>query len=437
MLQKFKSSKWASLCLYASIFVFMLILNVITPIYADDYSYVYHFKTGKVIESIPEIFDSLKYHAQTCNGRLISHFFVHLFMMLPWIVFDVVNSLVFVLFIFLSYKIANVKRERDNFLALLIFLFTVLCHAAFGEEFLWVAGACNYMWAAVAGLLFLIPFHNYLVFDKKVHPALWVVFIPFGFVAGAYLENVSAAVVFTAALYTVVSKLYFKKKLRIEFILAIVASAAGYLFMITRPGTLLNKATSFGIIQMLLIFLTMLLMLVVLALPIVLYIQLFIKAKREGTEKTIIASSLILMAGAMASNAILIFAAFYPRRCAVGLATLVICAAAMLYNAVGGISFGKHTKKLCATFLAVLVVFFGVGLWDIILTRVQFDENEEIIAEAKAQGIYDVYVNPITPNTKYSGARGMTHLSKNPWDWPNSVIAKYYGIKYIRLKDTE
>ena len=188
---------------------------------------------------------------------------------------------------------------------------------------------------------------------------------------------------------------------------------------------------------MLFIFLTMLLMLVVLALPIVLYVQLFIKAKRTGTEKTIIASSIILMAGAMASNGILIFAAFYPRRCAVGLATLVICATAMLYNAVCGISFGKHTKKLCATFLTVLVVFFGIGFADIIVTRVQFDENEEIIAEAKAQGVVDVYVNRITPNTKYSGARGMTHLSENPKDWPNNIIAKYYGIKSIRLKETE
>ena len=435
MFKNFKTSKKGTVILFLAIFAFMLILNGITPIYADDYSYVYHFKTGEVIESIPDIIDSLKYHAETCNGRLISHFFVHLFMMLPWIVFDIVNSAMFVLFIYLSSRLANVKRERDNVLTLIIFIFTFMFHPAFGEEFLWVAGACNYMWAMVAGLIFLLPMHSYLVFDKKLHPALWVLYIPFGFVAGAFLENVSAGVIFTGALYIIITKFVFKKRFRIDAILSLAMAGLGYIFMATRPGTSANKISTFADpMQTLRVILMMGLMVLVLAVPILLYIQLLVKSKRVGVSKEVIFSTIILLAGGMASNGVLLFAVFYPKRCAIGLASMVICATAMLYNAAGGLTFGRFTKKILCVFFTILTLYLGVALADIIITRVQFDRNEAHIEECKAAGIYDVRVDPITPRTKYSGAKGMTHLMPNPDHWPNCVIDKYYGLDTILLK---
>ena len=303
------------------------------------------------------------------------------------------------------------------------------------EEFLWVAGACNYMWAMVAGLVFLLPMHEYLVFGKKLHPALWALYIPFGFVAGAFLESVSAGVIFTGFLYIVVSKFVFKKKFRIDAILSLAMAGLGYIFMATRPGTSANKISTFSDpMQTLRVILMIGLMVLVLAAPILLYIQLFVKSKRAGVAKVIFASSLILLAGGMASNGVMLFAVFYPKRCAIGLATAVICATAMLYSAAGGLSFGKHTKKIVCVFLAYLAVCLGFGLSDIIITRVQFDRNEAWIEECKAAGIYDVRVDPITPRTKYSGARGMTHLMPNPDEWPNCVIDRYYGLDTILLK---
>lgn len=435
MLQKFKGSKWGCASIYLFIFTFMLILNVLTPLLADDFSYATNFATWKLMEGFDEIFPSLEVHAQIYNGRLISHFFVHLFMLFPQFVFDLVNALMFTLYIFLISHIANVKKQRNNYLVALVFIFTLLCHSAFGGEFLWLAGSINYLWGMVAGLVFLLPYHNYLVFDRVMHPLLWIFFIPFGFIAGAYLENVSAGVIFTAVLYIFISKLYFKKRLRPELLLAIIPSVLGYIFMATRPGTALNKLSSFDILGLLTVALYIIGMIAALALPICLYIQLFIKGKRQGLDKRIFASSLIIMAGGLASNGVMIFAEHYPIRCSIGISTSVICAAAMLYSCVGRINFGKHARIIISSFVCLFVLFVGVGIGDIIYTRVQFDENVEHIEECKARGELDVSVSKIECFTKYSAARGLDHLSKNPKDWPNSAIKRYFKLNSIKLGD--
>ena len=64
---------------------------------------------------------SLVAHGEKLNGRYAAHFFAHLFLMLPGWVFDIVNSLVFVLQVFIVTQIATYKKERSNLLSLFLF----------------------------------------------------------------------------------------------------------------------------------------------------------------------------------------------------------------------------------------------------------------------------------------------------------------------------
>lgn len=80
-------SKRAYAAALALLFIFMLALNFLTPYQADDFAYHFSFDTGERIESISDIFPSLAAHTQTMNGRVIAHFFVHLFELLPKAVF--------------------------------------------------------------------------------------------------------------------------------------------------------------------------------------------------------------------------------------------------------------------------------------------------------------------------------------------------------------
>ena len=66
-----------SLCLL----ICALLFNHWTPYASDDYSYMFNFSDGSRITSLGQIFQSLTEHYMHYgNGRIISHFFVMLFL---------------------------------------------------------------------------------------------------------------------------------------------------------------------------------------------------------------------------------------------------------------------------------------------------------------------------------------------------------------------
>ena len=130
------------------IFLFMLLLNILTHFYADDYTYMNSFATGERISSIGDIFKSLVSHAKNMNGRLVAHFFVQLFLFLPVAFFKIINPLIFVLQIFIVVRLCG-KNKNDPLFFVLSFAFIWIFEPAFGQVNLWLDGACNYLWASV------------------------------------------------------------------------------------------------------------------------------------------------------------------------------------------------------------------------------------------------------------------------------------------------
>lgn len=61
-------------------FVFILILNILTLYIADDFRYLYSFNDRtKRIENISDIILSMRAHRYHMNGRLVAHTIVHFF----------------------------------------------------------------------------------------------------------------------------------------------------------------------------------------------------------------------------------------------------------------------------------------------------------------------------------------------------------------------
>ena len=80
-----------TLCLGA-IFALMLVLNVLTPLICDDYTYNLNFLTKEPLGGFFEIFESMYAHSYKMNGRLISHGLAQVFMLLSPMVFDVLQK---------------------------------------------------------------------------------------------------------------------------------------------------------------------------------------------------------------------------------------------------------------------------------------------------------------------------------------------------------
>ena len=142
-----------------SAFVLILIYNIFTPMYADDFSYSYSFADGSKITSVLDIFPSMYAHYYSMNGRLITHFLSQLFLLLGKNVFNIINTFAFlVLGIIIYTHVYGSMEDIKNKQLAVIYIFLFLFIPDFGQSILWLDGCSNYLYGTIIALAFLIPF---------------------------------------------------------------------------------------------------------------------------------------------------------------------------------------------------------------------------------------------------------------------------------------
>ena len=205
-----------SLCLL----ICALLFNHWTPYASDDYSYMFNFSDGSRITSLGQIFQSLTEHYMHYgNGRIISHFFVMLFLIGSKSVFNIVNAVFFVLFVISIYKVTSRNKKFSLLLFFAIPTLLWLYMPAYGQIFLWLDGSINYMWSYLFALTYLFVYigliRNRILLDKKWKMILFCIFT---FLFGNYSENVSFSVIFIGFILLCIV-MYQRKKMEILFYL--------------------------------------------------------------------------------------------------------------------------------------------------------------------------------------------------------------------------
>ena len=427
---------FASCLVMSGIFFLILACNLMTLYLVDDYAYMFSFADGTRIDSVLDIVPSMIAHARTMNGRLVAHGLVQLSLMMPRWVFDIVNSVVFCLLVKL---LSNISRQKKDtwFLQLGVFCAIWLYVPAFGQVFLWQDGAINYLWAVVGGILFVYPFisqfMNENVAEWKKKPLLKLGFLVFSFMAGAHSESVSAAVIFMAAMLTVLDAWMNHRKLDGYHAFAVIAAFFGYLTIYLSPAQWVNKSVGItlrglvtNIIEITLGYEKYLPLLI-------LFVVLFIVNIVKKSDPKKIALAAVLFFGALAANYIMAVAVDYPPRCAVGMVIFHIAADVVLMEAISWESEGRM-KNLCV--IAVLIMLtipqFLVGLFSIRETWLYMRINEEVLIESAEKGLDYVELYMIYPESDYSALHALKYLDrKDANSWPNDSISEYYGIKEI------
>ena len=150
------------------IFGLMLYLNCICPYIADDYHFhfvcesIYPHGASKRISCFSDILLSIKNYYNVWGGRALCHFIIYCLIYVGKWLFNILNSVVFVLFGLLLYKLILKKitesekifdfRISNNFSVFLlpvIYILLFFVMPAFGDNVLWLAGSVNYLWSAV------------------------------------------------------------------------------------------------------------------------------------------------------------------------------------------------------------------------------------------------------------------------------------------------
>lgn len=421
----------AEILTYVAIFCVMLLCNWFTPYLADDYSYMYSFATDERITSIFQIFPSMAAHAETVNGRLVPHFLVQLFLMFSKKIFNVVNAMMFTALVFLLCRIGR-GREGGKYAsihALAVFSALWLYTPSFGQVYLWLDGAVNYLWPLVFALLFLLPYLQSFLQDKPV-TGIWRWLLPVGsLLMGACSENTSASAIGMAVLLVLLECLLQKKKLDWHKLLCIFLAVVGYVTIFLAPGQWENKSVELtdgvfwdNLKNAVLMYKRFIPLLSVVAVLAVLHLC-------SNTDRKLLWVAAVLVAGSLCANFMMAVARVYPLRSALPVCALLVAAIAVLASGLRG-----QYKRLLLVLAALLMLNTSfqlyIGISDILDTCQQARENEAHFSWCHAVGKDHTLAPVIVYETQYSPAYGLRYLSGDG-TWPNNYISRYYGLDYI------
>lgn len=431
-LLRFSRSRHLLLLFCLAFFAMMFLCNHWTDLIADDYRYCFSYADDTRIESIAQIIPSMAAHRHSMNGRVVPHFLVQLFLMLPKGIFDVVNALLFVLLIWLLHELAVGKGLPNPVLACMLFFAFWAFQPDFGQVFLWLTGSVNYLWCGVFSLLWLLPMVKSFREDQAPGKALRVLYVLFSFPVGAYSENGTVALVAMWLAFALIDWFWFKKSPVLWKILALVSMLAGFAYMMLAPAETVNKSAEMTISVLLSNFAEtgrMYLRFWPLLLCFPLFYALALYRKVDLKTRLL---SLVLLFGSLAGQFVLTFAMYCAGRSMHIALVLLLAADAVLLSRLYDLPGRNLLIVLCCAGGLLMGRSWFVGLPDIRDTHYLLQYNEDFIAECAARGEREVQLPRPYAKTSWSALEGLAYLNtEDPDDWPNVYMAKYYGVDKV------
>lgn len=431
-----KENKQASMIIGIT-FMIALLYNMLTPYTTDDYAYMFSAVTGERITNVFQIFPSLWDDYLHIHGRVVPHFFVQLFTIGPKWIFNVVNAAMLTCMFWLMQSMGEEKKNFDLLIWIAIPVVLWVYLPAYGQVFLWFSGSVNYCWAFVFSLVFIRFYVKlYRNPEKILKRKHMVALCAYGLFFGAYSELVSFPTVFVSFLLlclVVVEKREIKKYW--NYVIPVMTAAVGYLTMLLSPSQVSRQASdvSLGAIVKRFIDVFETYYQVSRLLLIIWAVFLVLAACYEVNKKQIIVSGAFLMISLLSMALLSVTSYAVARHYAINVFFLIV-AIVILVKAL----LSKGNVKcvgycICAYVLMNSVWSLWEGTYDIFSVYQQQCEREVYIEEMKAIGNDDVvYVPIITCQTKYSCKYELLDMQVDDTDvWPNSAIAKYYGIGKI------
>ena len=243
-----RESKVGFFLLLLAVFSLVLVITEMTPLVADDYDYAFSWSYFIRIDNLKLLRGSMNTHRLFTHGRVFAQGWVCLFLMLgvPEWAFSIANALVCTAFAGFSHAFFQRQRISQPAIAsAALGMLLWICMPVFGQVFLWLDGACNYFWGAALCWAVLEQAFRMEDDGTRIRDLRTILLLPFAFVAGAWSEHISFAMLVILFLYMLHTR--FREK-RIPFRATAIwlLGATGYLYLMFQPtmlpGKLLNRA---------------------------------------------------------------------------------------------------------------------------------------------------------------------------------------------------
>lgn len=409
----------------------MYILNHYTTLIVDDYVYSFSRVTGEKITNVFSILQSEYNHYFTWGGRIVVHTIAQFFLMIDKKIFDVANTFAYLAMVLVIYFHAVGSLKIYPFLLILINLFFFLCIPVFGQVFLWVTGACNYLWGPLLVLLYLIPYRMQYSKNTPIitNNILCIAFSFFGIIASWTNENMSVTLVVLIAVFMY---LYWvkHKKIYLWCVCGLLGSLIGSLALILAPGNFVRLDISEKEVNIINNFFNITRMFFksnYLLLPnCILLIFLILNKKIDYRLLSVYIIGLFTSMYAMLGSPV------YANRAKIGSLLFVIIACCYLYTKLNfdNLKVKKIIAVLTIGIISILFSEYKLALNDIKDYKFRNDLKVEYILNEKSKGNLDIVVDPNYPKTKYAAPYGLEDL---PTVRKSTSFAKYYGVNTVSI----
>lgn len=418
---------FAALVLIAGI---QFLLNLHTPLMMDDYDYSFSWHTGERIAGLMDVLASQAAHYRLWGGRSVVHALAQGFLSVDKMAFNVANTAMYVLLLLELYALARPKGRAFCWPVLLLahsVLFLLV--PFFGTVFLWLTGACNYLWGTALALLPLLMFRSVQeggVFSRKTW-AWWMV--PASFLAGWTNENTACGVLFLMFVLLAATQFGGRKPMVQQWV-ALAAEAAGVAVMLLAPGNF-SRASSYASGSMILELIRRAVMATaygVVYIGPILLIALAVYAVSSAVQaKARTGSALLLLLGGAAAAYAMVASPVFSDRSWTGVMALALCAAMLLLGDLDAHVRVFDAAKMAALPLILALVAYGgyQALDEVKAHEAAWLAQTKRMETAAAQGEESVTIQSVLSGSRFTMD---VKLAQNASDWPNSTLSKAFGV---------
>lgn len=442
-------------------FVLIFIFNVLTPMMTDD---LFYSKTVSEASSIRDLFAQEYTQYMTWTGRSVCHMILRFFLLTDKMVFNVVNSVAFVLLTLLIYWNVDHRKKYDTPVYLLVNLLIWMFGVVFRQTVLWETGACNYLWGAVLIMGFVTLYRYGLkqesgggqesegVVPKQAdglkHPVLWAVFLPvLGVLAGWCNENSSGGgllmVLLCLGFY-----LYEKKKglhaIKPWMITGLLGNLAGLAIMVLAPGNAIRSQAQpeeehSGLLGYMARFQKITLavrenFLLLLIIGILLFIIVYYQKKSWKALWAYSRNGFLWAFVFLATCYALVLTPEPQARAYFGAGVFLTVSVVQFFVDVSEKEVIFASLKTGMISVMLLVMFFTYMDSGANLARIyrEYNERDVYLTQKAEEGVTDVTVPMLRPDfeTKYSDGYN-SDIREDPGYWVNVAYASYYGFNSV------
>lgn len=414
-------------------------LNLLTRVMRDDWSYTFNFVTKDRIRSFGSIFQSLGIHYTNVNGRLPVHFFAHLFLWLGKGVFNVLNALAFALLVTLAYFHAyGTLRNFRPYVWLTVWIALWALTPAYGESFLWVTGAANYLYGMLIILLYLVPYRRLLDVERPVEKP-WHIPLALlgGMLAGWTNENTAGALAIILVCLPV-WRLVEKRRVPLWCWAGLAGCIVGLCIMVLAPGELSRLGVAGGTGGVAAIVRRVGVITRKLARylwpGIAVWALLLVGFLRKKRQKRLLVYPLIFLLAGCAATYSMALSPQMPDRVWSGPIIYFLISALSLWRAAGEPRLQKTWLRvgaatLCAAFTLASYAYF---VPKVAATAMAFDARA---ADAEAQlsrGARSLTLAPVCGSgVRFDAAETPYDITPDPAYWLNGALARYLGADTV------